>query len=389
MQQLRNLSIYDTTLRDGEQAPGNAMTVPQKVEVAMQLERLGVDVVETGFPAASANDFEATRRLSAVITRAMLCAFARATRHDIKLAMNAVGSARHFQIEILTTASDIHLERKRLISRDEALRECEDAVGYARRIGFEEIVVAPEDATRADRAFLHRMVDVAIAAGATMIGIPDTVGACLPDEYGDLIAQVKSWAGDGVRVAVHTHNDLGLATANALAGILAGADECQVTLCGIGERAGNAPLEEVIAAVVSRPDVFGRFVNVDTTRIVESCRLLAATVQLPVPRSKAIIGRNAFATAAGIHQAGILKDPRTYEFLDPATFGATREIVLDRHSGRAALRSRLQTLGADLSEPAISLVYDALVSSESATIVSDDDLRALIDGVLREEKVLR
>lgn len=386
---MRRLSIYDTSLRDGEQAPGNAMTVLQKVAIARQLERLGVDAIETGFPAASPSDFEATTELARAIKISTLCVFARATRHDIDEAMKAVTQAADFEIEILTTGSDIHLQRKRMISRDDALRECDEAVRYARQLGFSKIIVAPEDATRADRGFLHRMVDVSIEAGATMMVIPDTVGACLPAEYGELIGLVKEWAGDKVGVSAHTHNDLGLATANTLAAIAAGADECQVTLCGIGERAGNAPLEEVVAAVVSRPDIFERHVRIDTTQIIESCRLLASTIALPVSRSKAIIGQNAFATAAGIHQAGILKDPKTYEYLDPAMFGAVRQIILDRHSGRAALRSRLDQLGIIIGEAEFARAYDTLVSLESEKLESDEDVRRLVNSVRDVEAALR
>ncbi len=240
---MQRLSIFDTTLRDGEQAPGNAMTVEQKLVIAARLEQLGVNVIEAGFPAASQQDFDAVARLGETIKNAKLCAFARAQRADIDRACAALKGTADFQIEILASVSDIHLKHKRRMSREEALSEVVEAVSYAKACGLRDISVAPEDATRADAEFLRRMVEEVIEAGATTVGIPDTVGVYLPHQFYDVMVAARGWVGPEIRLAAHAHNDLGLATANTLAAVEGGADEVQVTLCGIGERAGNAALE--------------------------------------------------------------------------------------------------------------------------------------------------
>jgi len=383
MSELRKLSIFDTTLRDGEQAPGNAMTVDQKLLMATELEELGVNLIEAGFPAASKEDFEAVRAVSKALKRAKVCAFARATREDIDAVCAALRDGPPFQIEILSAVSDIHLQHKRCISREEALAEAKKAVEYAVALGLEDVSVAPEDATRADPDFLRRMVDTVVEAGATTIGVPDTVGAFLPHQFRQIILDVRSWVGEEIRISVHAHNDLGLAVAGTLAGIEAGADECQVTLCGIGERAGNAALEEVIAALVSHEEWYRRSTSIRTERISSSCQKLIGVLGLATAKAKPIIGANAFATAAGIHQSGILREPRTYEFLDPAMFGRKREILLSRHSGRAALRKRLEVLGFNLTELQVLRVYDALNAS-SIRAWSDDVIMNTAGGVLAE-----
>ena len=372
------LSIFDTTLRDGEQAPGNAMTVEAKVRLGIALMSLGVNTIETGFPAAARSDFEATRRLAAQAKSTKLCAFARACRSDIQLAFEALKNAPHSQIEILTTVSDIHLQLKRGISRSEALAEAREAVRFARDLGVHEVSVAPEDATRADRRFLREMIETVVELGTTTMVIPDTVGACLPEEFADLIAEIRKWIGPSIRISAHTHNDLGLATANSLAAVLAGADECQVTLCGIGERAGNAALEEVVAAIHSKQDVFKRKTSIDARQIPAACGLLTTTIALPISRSKAIIGANAFSTAAGIHQSGMLKDPRTYEYLNPEMFGAKRTIVFARHSGRQALRAKANMLGIAIDDSSLDEVYEELVGMDSIAVFTDQDLLSIM-----------
>jgi 2-isopropylmalate synthase len=376
------LSIFDTTLRDGEQAPGNAMTVAQKVRLARELDDLGVNVIEVGFPAASSTDFRAAAELASVIRRAKPCVFARANAHDIDLAFEAVHRARHFQIEIMTTVSDIHLEHKRGITREAALEETRLALAHAVRIGCEDICIGPEDATRADPDFLHRMIEIAIESGATMVVLPDTVGACLPEDVYDLVARVRTWVGDRIRISVHAHNDMGLAAANTLAGIQAGADECQVTLCGIGERAGNAALEEVVAALISRRERFGRRITVDTARINRACRTLIEVLGLEMSSAKPVIGANAFSTAAGIHQSGFIKNRETYEFLDAAAFGRMRKMVITRHSGRQALKTKLSELHLDVSIDDLELVYQHIVTGDPAMIYDDVTLRDSVAALL-------
>lgn len=371
------LSIFDTTLRDGEQAPGNSMTVAQKVELGKALERMGVNVIETGFPAASDNDFQTTEELSRCITRAKLCVFARATAEDIEAAFRSVRNARKFQLEIMTTSSDIHLEHKRRMSRAESLKEADEAVRFGVRTGFEDICVGPEDATRADRGFLRLMIETVLGAGATAIVIPDTVGCCLPDEFGSLISEIRSWVGPDIPISCHTHDDLGLATANTLAAIRSGATECQVTLCGIGERAGNAALEQLVAAVQSKPEVFGRSLTVDSTQIGPVCQSLIRAIGSPFHRSRPVVGENAFSSAAGIHQSGILRNPSTYEYLEPARFGTTRQLVFARHSGREALRAKFALMEVELSEDELEGVH-LRIKVDHASVFSDVDLLRLL-----------
>lgn len=385
---LKPLSIFDTTLRDGEQAPGNSMTVEQKVRIGLELEALGVNVVETGFPAASGNDFRTTVELASAVSKARLCAFARATRGDIDTAFKAIRQAPAFQIEVLLAVSDIHLQYKRCISREDALRETETAVRHAAGLGVEDIGIAPEDVTRADLDFLHRMVDVAVESGATMVTLPDTLGCYLPSEFARLVKTLRSWVGEGVRVSVHAHNDLGLATANTLAAIEAGADECQVTLCGIGERAGNAALEEVVAGLSSRQEWFGRTHTIDTTKIYQACNLLRDTLRLQIPKAKPVIGENAFATAAGIHQSGLLRDPKTYQFLDPNLFGRSHEMVIERHSGRHALRARFEGMGIPLDDEELNQLYQMVLNSEQTAAFTDEDLLKLRRRLSEESPAL-
>ncbi len=374
----RALSIFDTTLRDGEQAPGNAMTVPQKIRIARELDELGVNVIEVGFPAASETDLQAAIALASSIRHAKICVFARANAHDIDLAFQAIRGAERHQIEIMTTVSDIHLEHKRKMTRSEALDETRRAIAHASRLGIEDICVGPEDASRADPAFLRLMIQAALDTGATMVVLPDTVGACVPSDFYDLVAGVRRWVGDRVRISVHAHNDLGLAAANTLAGIEAGADECQVTLCGIGERAGNAALEEVVAALACRPDRFGRSLTIDTTRISGACQVLIDTLALPMARSKPVIGANAFATAAGIHQSGLIKNRATYEFIRPELFGRKRELVITRHSGRQALQTRLSELGLNVTGDVLQRLYQHIITQESVAVCDDAMLLATI-----------
>jgi 2-isopropylmalate synthase len=375
----RRLSIFDTTLRDGEQAPGNAMTIDQKVRIARELDDLGVDVIEAGFPAASETDFRAARELSKQVRRAKVCVFARATKEDVSRAFHAVQRAPTFQVEVMTTVSDIHLEHKRGMTRADALEETRVAIAHAAAVGFTDISIGPEDSTRADPEFLNAMVAAAIDSGASTVVLPDTVGGSVPSEFFEMVANVRSAFGYRIRVAVHAHNDLGLATANTLAGIEAGADECQVSLCGIGERAGNAALEEVVAALLCRPDHFKRSFGIKSDRIPGACEILRETISLSLPRNKPVIGENAFVTAAGIHQSGLIKHHTTYEALRPELFGLRRHIAITRHSGRQALQVKMRELGIEVPGDDLQRIYDRIVADETIVIYEDDAIRALCE----------
>jgi 2-isopropylmalate synthase len=372
----RPLSIFDTSLRDGEQAPGNAMSVQQKLRIAQELEALGVNTIEAGFPAASESDFAAVHAIAAKVTRSKICAFARAAMLDIDQAARAVANAHDPQIEILGTSSDIHLQYKRQITRQQALDETTSAIQHARKAGFRDICFAPEDATRADPDFLRAICQVSAEAGATMIVIPDTVGCLLPTRVSRLIEAVRGSVPANVKLAMHAHDDIGLATANTLAAIEAGIDEVQVTLCGIGERAGNCALEEVVAALTAHPDYFGRSTTINVEQVYAACRALVEELSLPLARGKAVIGDNAFSTAAGLHQAAVIRNPLTYEFLEPAMFGAERRIVISRHSGRHALTAKLEALGLSPTRAVVERIYQEMTKSDEP-VCSDSTLRIL------------
>lgn len=333
------LQIFDTTLRDGEQAPGNAMTIAQKVTLARTIADLGVDTLEAGFPAASAIDFDAVKLICNDLRETKISVLARARADDIELASRALENAKHGQILLLATASDIHLKSKRGLSREAALEELENAVKLSLRLGSGDVSVGVEDATRADRSFLRTLCDTATSLGARTIVIADTVGCMVPTMMTDLISEVRAWLPSNVLLSVHTHDDLGLAVANTMAAVHAGAGEVHATLCGIGERAGNASLEEIIACLYAHPSYYRRSVRLRSEGLHHACNQLVKMLRLPLPGNKAIIGENAFSSAAGIHQAAMLKNLKTYEFLDPEHFGASRTFYLSRHSGHHAIDS--------------------------------------------------
>jgi len=358
----RRAAVFDTTLRDGEQAPGNGMSPEAKLELGLAIESLGVDTIETGFPASSPSDFEATRLLSQRLTRARFATFVRATRGDVDAAVEA-GGVRNHQIQILATGSDIHLIHKRGISRAEGIREVRDALAFAGRLGITDLKVAIEDATRGTPDLLAELVREVLDAGATTIGLGDTCGCLLPDEYAELVAMVRQWAPPPIRLATHCHNDLGLAAANALAGLQAGADEVEATLAGIGERAGNTSLEEIVAAIVYKGERMGLYTDVRPELMYAVYENLAKKIGMSAPRNKAIFGRNAFATQAGIHQAGMLRRPETYEYLEPERFGRQRELLVGRHSGRAIVRHLLRGLDVEPTDEFVESLYEELITS--------------------------
>ncbi|GLZ27977.1 hypothetical protein Lesp02_01670 [Lentzea sp. NBRC 105346] len=376
----RRISFFDATLRDGEQAPGNAMSPEQKVDIALKMEALGVDVIEAGFPGSSPADFKATRLIAETLTRIRFATFNRASVHDVRLSMEAVGVRPNHQIQICGTGSDVHLVHKRGITRAEAIAEVDESLRLAAELGAEDISFGVEDASRGEYDFIHALVDTALEAGARTIILADTTGCATPQEYGDLCAAVRSWIPDDVVLSTHCHDDLGLALANAIAGIQAGADEVQVTLGGIGERAGNTPLEELAAVLSYKSDWLGATTSLRTEGLYDAYRLLSDCISLPEIRNKAIVGRNSFATEAGIHQAGMLRNPVTYEYIEPERFGRERELVVGRHSGRAILR---HVLGGDADEVLVNRLYEEHIANrEHGGFESLEMLRDRVRGAV-------
>ena len=372
--------IFDTTLRDGEQTPGVHFSVAQKVAIAKALEDLGVDSIEAGFPVSSPGDAEAVREVSRAIAAAEVAALARCGVPDVDAAFDALRDAKHPVIHIVLGASDIHLEAKLGITRAAALRRVDQCVAHARALTG-EVEFSPEDATRADRAFLRQMVQVAIDAGATRINIPDTVGFATPWEYSAVIADVVRSVPEDVRVAAHCHDDLGMAVANSIAAVAAGATEVQVTVNGIGERAGNAALEEV-ATTLAMKQVGAT--NVRLPKLPEISAAVAEAARMPVPPNKAVVGAHAFAHSSGIHQDGIIKDPRTYGFLQPENVGvAGHRLVLTARSGRRALAEVARNMGYELAGADLDAAYGAFLEVADATpgAVDEQTIRNLMERV--------
>jgi 2-isopropylmalate synthase len=376
--------ILDTTLRDGEESPGFHLDAFSKLRIARQLERLGVDLVEAGFPVSSPGDFEACRRIAREVRGLSVTALARAVREDIDVAWAAIKDAEMPQIHIVLSVSDVHIERKLGMTRQQVLARGAEMVAYARTL-CERVQYSPEDAGRADPDYLVETVEAMIAAGANVINIPDTTGYCLPAEFGALVGRVirEARGGEGTLFSVHCHNDLGLATANALAALQAGARRLECTINGIGERAGNTSLEEIVMLMRVRQASLGLDCAVDATEIIRTSRLVAELTGTPVQPNKAVVGANAFAHAAGIHQDGILKDRLNYEIMKPEDVGlADSRIVLTARSGRHAFRHRLARLGVRLTgERAEVAWHQFLQLADTRREVSDDDLRKIVAGL--------
>ena len=377
--------VFDTTLRDGEQSPGATLNIDEKLEIARVLVRLGVDVIEAGFPIASPGDFEAVRRVALEIgageTAPIIAGLARANRADIERAWEAVRPARRPRIHTFLATSDIHLKYKLKISREECVARIAEMVALARGL-CEDVEFSPEDAGRSDPEFLYQALAAAIQAGATTLNIPDTVGYTTPAEFGALIAGIRANVpgADRVVISAHCHNDLGLATANTLAAVQNGARQVEVTVNGIGERAGNTSLEEIAMAIYTRPQVYGVRTNIDTTQIARVSRLVSAYTGIPVQPNKAIVGANAFAHEAGIHQDGMLKNPLTYEIMKPETVGlGDSKLVLGKHSGRHAFQAKLKDLGYDLDGADLNRVFERFKDlCDKKKVVSDPDLEAIV-----------
>ena len=384
---MEKIIIFDTTLRDGEQAPGASMNSFQKLEVASQLEKLGVDIIEAGFPVASPGDFAAVSAIAKLIKKGAVCALARCIYKDIECAGKAVKKARHPRIHLFLATSKIHLKYKFKKAEDEIAAIARDSIRQARKF-CRDIEFSPEDATRTEKDFLYRMVELAINEGARTINIPDTVGYSYPQEVYSLITGIRENVPNINKaiLAIHCHDDLGLATANSLSAVLAGARQVHCTINGIGERAGNASLEEVVMAMKTRKDVFGDFyTDINTKEIFRTSRLVSKLTDFAVPPNKAIVGINAFAHESGIHQDAVLKKRITYEIMDPRDVGiAESQLILGKHSGRHAFRDRLKSLGFQLNEEQLNKAFIRFkeVADKKKTIF-DDDLRIIVEDEIR------
>jgi 2-isopropylmalate synthase len=354
----RRITIFDTTLRDGEQSPGIALTPDEKAEIGAQLERLVVDVVEAGFPVSSPGDFEGVRAVAAAVAGPTVAALARTRQEDLDAAAESLAGARRSRIHVFIATSPIHMERKLRLEPREVVRQARWAVGYARDRA-DEVEFSCEDATRSDPGFVAHVCGEAIDAGATTINLPDTVGYCLPDEYAEFLREVQRLCPEllDVTLSVHCHDDLGLAVANSLAGVRAGATQIECTLNGLGERAGNAALEEVVMALRVRADALGCETGVVAGEIGRASRLVCELTGYRLQRNKAIVGANAFAHEAGIHQDGMLKDAATYQIMDPAELGLVMTLPLGKHSGRHAFGRACAEAGIELERPALEEAF--------------------------------
>ncbi len=379
------LTIFDTTLRDGEQAPGFSLRIDEKLKMAHQLRTLGVDIIEAGFPIASEADAEAVRMIATHVRGPVIAALARCSPQDIERAGWSLMPAPRRRIHVFIATSDLHLERKLRMTREDCLRAAMSAVRLARNY-TDDVQFSAEDATRSDPEFLWRVVEAVIQSGATTINLPDTVGYSTPDEIRDFFSAVinRVPSSDQVTFSAHCHDDLGLAAANTLAALTAGARQIECTVNGVGERAGNASLEEVVMAIRVRSDRLPFSMGINTTEIFPSSQLLTSLTGEGVQANKAIVGRNAFAHEAGIHQDGMLKDRRTYEIMRPEEVGVPQAtLVLGKHSGRHAVQRRCEQIGYTLDRQALDRVYRAVIAhADREKIVSDRDLSAIVARTL-------
>jgi 2-isopropylmalate synthase len=379
------LVIFDTTLRDGEQAPGFSMRIEEKIRLARQLEKLGVDIIEAGFPISSEDDAEAVRRVAQSVTEPVVAALARCAAGDVDKAGASIAPARRSRIHTFIATSDLHLTRKLRMTRETCLELAVDAVKRSRNF-TDDVEFSAEDATRSDPDFLCRVVEQVIKAGATTVNLPDTVGYSTPDEIGrffhDVIARVPN--SDKAIFSAHCHDDLGLAVANTMAAIGAGVRQVECTINGIGERAGNASLEEIVMITNVRPDLVPVTSQVKTMYLFETSQMLSEITGQRVQANKAVVGRNAFAHEAGIHQDGMLKDRRTYEIMRPEDVGApASSLVLGKHSGRHAVQTACERLGLTLSRRDLDEVYRRMTAlADQQKHISDDDLQVIANSVL-------
>ena len=380
--------IFDTTLRDGEQSPGFSMNTAEKLRLAHQLEKLGVDVIEAGFPIASRGDLEAVHQVADEIRSVPIAALARARKDDVNAAIEALKPAAEPRLHIFLATSDLHLRAKLNMTREQAL----EAIGAMIRLGRQRvgtIEFSAEDAGRTDMEFLCQVCKVAVEAGATILNLPDTVGYAVPEEYGAMFLKVREYLGDpaGVTLSAHCHDDLGMAVANSLAAVRAGVRQIECTINGIGERAGNAALEEVVVALAVRKESFGVSTNVHLEQLFPTSRMLTEITGAQVAPNKAVVGANAFAHEAGIHQDGIIKNPQTYEIISPESVGVpSRSMVLGKHSGRNALRMTLRNLGYEANETELAEIYKRVTTlADESKQVRPRELMAITHEVLRRK----
>jgi len=386
----RQIKIFDTTLRDGEQSPGYSMNKKEKLKLAHQLERLRVDVIEAGFPISSEGDFETVKEIARQIKSTTVAALCRTTDIDIETAASSLEPAEKPRIHTFIATSDIHMKYKLKKSRDEVIESAVKGVELARKY-CDEVEFSAEDASRSEPEFLYRVFEAVIDAGATIINVPDTVGYALPWEFGNLIIKIRKNVPniDKAIISVHCHNDLGLAVANSLTAVQNGAGQVECTINGIGERAGNASLEEVVMAIATRQAQFEPITNIKTEEITPASRLLAEITSNDVQRNKAIVGLNAFAHEAGIHQHGVLNNPLTYEIMTPESVGLEcNSIVLGKHSGRFALRKKLENMGYNLAKDDINRLYVKVTRlADKQKIINDCDLMDILSENVPHNKV--
>ena len=384
---MEKIVIFDTTLRDGEQSPGASMNTGEKVRLARQLEKLGVDALEAGFPAASRGDFEAVKSIAEKIRNVQVTALARTSKGDLDAAWGAIRDAAHPRIHTFIATSDIHLEHKLRMNREQVIKAVIEAVSYAKSF-TDNVEFSAEDGSRSDRDYLCKVFEAAIEAGATTVNLPDTVGYAMPDEFFGLVSYIKKHTPNIHRaiLSVHCHNDLGLATANTLAGLNAGARQAEVTINGIGERAGNTSLEEVVMSIYTRRENLGLETGINTAEIYPTSRLVSMVTGITVQPNKAIVGANAFAHEAGIHQDGVLKNRLTYEIMEPATIGLSQNrLVLGKHSGRHAFKKKIEELGYEISDEELNHLFEKFKSlADKRKEIFDEDIEVLV-----AEEILR
>jgi 2-isopropylmalate synthase len=378
--------IFDTTLRDGEQSPGFSMNTEEKIRMARQLAALGVDVIEAGFPISSRGDLEAVQAVAKEVRDVPIAALARAKKHDVDAAIEALKPAAASRLHIFLATSDLHLRVKLNMSREQAMEAINSMIRYGRQhVG--EVEFSAEDAGRTDIGFLCQVCRAAVESGATILNLPDTVGYAVPEEYGAMFTRVREFLGDpaGITLSAHCHDDLGMAVANSLAAVRAGVRQIECTVNGIGERAGNASLEEVVVALAVRKESFGVTTNIKLDQLFPASRMLTEITGAQVAPNKAVVGANAFAHEAGIHQDGIIKNPLTYEIISPQTVGVpSRSLVLGKHSGRNALRSSLRDLGYEPSDADLAECYRRVTAlADKSKLVRQRDLVAIAHEVMR------
>lgn len=387
---INDIKIFDTTLRDGEQSPGCSMNLKEKIEIAKCLERLKVDIIEAGFAISSPGDFESVKTVAETVKDCTVASLARSVTKDIDAAWNAVKGAADPRIHVFLATSPLHMQYKLKMTEDQVIENAAEAVKYARSL-CSNIEFSCEDATRSDYDFMVKVVNAVVANGATTINLPDTVGYTTPDEMRNLISYVKSHIDqpENVIFSVHCHNDLGMATANSLAGVLGGARQIECTINGLGERAGNTSLEEVVMAMRTRPDVFEAQPRIDTTQIYKTSKAVYNVIGQTAPLNKPIVGKNAFAHEAGIHQHGVLANKATYEIMTPEAVGITsNNLVLGKHSGKHAFETRLSELGYELSKEELVRCFEEFkVICDKKKTVNDNDLEAIVNHNIISEEV--